>query len=133
MKSLPMIAGVVLGLIVGVPLGMSRAPAAEEALSADKPKPAYLIAGWNELQPDRLKPFGEAVVPLARKAGLQGLAAAKAEVLEGQWPYSGIVIVQKYDSLQALRDFWNSPEHAEAKKLRAGLIESHFVLAVQGR
>ena len=98
------------------------------------PKPAYLVASWDLLHPDhpeQLKPFVDAAVPLANKAGFEPLAGSPPQVLEGVWPYKGVIIVQKYTSMRALQDFWNSREHAAAKKLREGLVDSHFVIAVE--
>ena len=68
---------------------------------------------------------------MAQKAGLKMLAASRAEVLEGEWPYRGIVIVQEYTSMDQLLNFWRSADHAEAKKLREGHVDSHFVIAVE--
>jgi uncharacterized protein (DUF1330 family) len=95
------------------------------------PKPAYLVASWDIREPDKLQPFVKGVIPLAQQAGLQSLASSTPEVLEGLWPYRGTLIIQKYDSMKALRRFWNSSEHAGVKELRAGLIDSHFVVGVE--
>lgn len=95
------------------------------------PKPAYLIAAWHTKEPEALGPFSDLVLPLAQKAGYQMLAIQPPVLLEGRWPYSGKLIVQQYDSMQALEAFWNSPSHAKAKQLRAGKVDSHFVLAVE--
>jgi hypothetical protein len=35
--------------------------------------------------------------------------------------------------MQALLDFWRSPENDAAQKLRDGHIDSHFVLAVEAQ
>lgn len=124
------LAAALVGFLLGASINHSNATPAPTSTGTHA---AYLIAGWNILQPERSRPFGDAVVPLARRAGFQPLAAAPAQVLEGQWPYSGIVILQKYDSMQALQEFWFSPEHTEVKKLRDGLIDSHFVVAVEAQ
>jgi len=93
---------------------------------------AYLVVGWQINAPDKLEPFGEAVVPLANQAGFKMLAINDAHLLEGEWPYSGTLIVQQYDSMAALKAFWQSPEHREVIKLREDYIDSHFVVAVEG-
>jgi uncharacterized protein (DUF1330 family) len=105
--------------------GMSTPP------SVGRARPAYVVASWDILHPDQLQPFAEAVVPLAQKAGFESLVDARPQVLEGSWPYKGIVIVQKYPSMRALLDFWRAPEHEAAKKLRERHVESHFVIALE--
>jgi uncharacterized protein (DUF1330 family) len=53
------------------------------------------------------------------------------EVLEGNWPY-GNVAIERFDSMQALREFWYSDGYQEAKKLREGLSTINFIVAVEG-
>ena len=104
------IAGVLLGCFYGADtLSVSKA-------GPDRP-PAYLLAGWNVTKPKELGPFSELVVPLAEKSGFEMVAANPPKLLEGEWPYTGIVIFQRYDSLAALERFWHSEEHEEIKKL----------------
>lgn len=117
------IACFVLGLAAGIGYAKHETPNERTA--------AYLIASWEVLQADRLQPFSEAVVPLAEKAGFKMLAASPPQILEGRWPQRSNVIVQKYNSMDELFTFWHSAEHAEVKKLREGIIDSHFVIAVE--
>jgi uncharacterized protein (DUF1330 family) len=97
-------------------------------------KAAYLIAGSKAVQApaDRMAAYREAAGPLARAAGMQMLGAGQAgstlQVLEGKWPYDGRVAVEKFRSMKALLDFWNSPAYQKAKKLRE---ETHFIIAVE--
>jgi uncharacterized protein (DUF1330 family) len=124
-------AGLAISFGLGAAFAMSRISTVNARIAAFGPKPAYLVASWDLRHPDQLKPFVDAAVPLAKKAGFEPLAGSKPQVLEGVWPYQGVVIVQKYKSLRALQDFWNSPEHIQTKKLREGLVDSHFVVAVE--
>jgi uncharacterized protein (DUF1330 family) len=103
----------------------------EETRSRDKP--AYLVASWKVIHPNELQPFTDAAVPLAQKAGYVSLGGGQPQVLEGRWPEGTTLIVQRYRSMQALLDFWHSPEHATAVKLREPHIESHFVVAVEAQ
>ncbi len=41
------------------------------------------------------------------------------------------MIVEKFSSMDALLSFWNSPEYQAAKRLREGLIEANFIIAVE--
>jgi uncharacterized protein (DUF1330 family) len=38
-----------------------------------------------------------------------------------------------YRSMDDLLAFWNSPDYEEAKKLRAGMVEMNFIVAIEGR
>lgn len=132
MKALLYSAGIVGSFALGLVVGRVRGPDVHDPAAAARPVPAYLVASWDILSPpEELKPFAEAAVPLAAKAGLRILADSKPRLLEGQWPYKGVLIVQEYTSMQALVDFWDSADHVAAKKLREGRIDSHFVVAVE--
>jgi uncharacterized protein (DUF1330 family) len=97
-------------------------------------KAAYLIAGIKARQasPERMAAYRDAAGPLARQAGMQMLASGESartvQVLEGKWPYDGRIAVEKFRSMKALLDFWNSPEYQKAKTLRE---EAHFIVALE--
>jgi uncharacterized protein (DUF1330 family) len=130
-RTLVYFAGWTLSFFLGVMLSRNRISAVNPEMASTGPKAAYLVASWDLIHPDQLKPFGDVVVPLAKKAGYEPLVASAPQVLEGVWPYKGVLIVQKYTSMRALQKFWDSPEHAAAKRLRGGLIDSQFVVAVE--
>jgi uncharacterized protein (DUF1330 family) len=52
-------------------------------------------------------------------------------LLEGEWPHKGSLMLYKCSSMQALLDFWNSAEYQQAMKLRAGIVESNFTVAIE--
>jgi uncharacterized protein (DUF1330 family) len=54
-------------------------------------------------------------------------------VLEGEWPYEGFFIIEKYPSMEALKTFWYSPGYQEAIKLRQGFRKTNFIIAVEER
>ena len=54
-------------------------------------------------------------------------------MLEGTWPVSGSLTVERYRSMEELLAFWNSPGYQDAKKLRAGNVEMNFIVAIEGR
>jgi len=97
-------------------------------------KAAYLIAASNPVPapPERMAKYREAAGPLARQAGVKllgaGAAGSTLQVLEGEWPYQGRVAVERFRSMKALLDFWNSPEYQKAKKFRT---EANFIVAVE--
>jgi uncharacterized protein (DUF1330 family) len=126
-----------LGLAAFFALGYSVAhmqlPAAHAQGVAEKA--AYLIASTKSLAPDKMGPYREAAGPLAKNAGMQMVAAGEAgrtiQVLEGKYPYEGRIAIERFRSMKALLDFWNSPGYQNAKKLREGLMETNFIIAVE--
>ena len=100
-------------------------------------KAAFLIAATNPTSapPEKMAKYREAAGPLAKQAGMQLLGAGVPgsntfQVLEGKWPYQGRVAVEKFRSMKALQDFWNSPAYQEAKKNRT---EANFIIAVEAQ
>jgi uncharacterized protein (DUF1330 family) len=122
-------AGLVVSFALGAVFGLKRT-SIDAVLEGDRHRAAYLVASQDILHPDQLKTFSAVVIPLARKAGLQTLAAAEPEVLEGNWP-KGVLFVQRYNSMEALLKFWRSAENEAAQKLREGHVNSHFIVAVE--
>ena len=131
MKSILYLAGLIASFVLGVWLSSRLSTALSTQLGVSKTRPVYLVASWDVVHPDQLKPFVDAALPLAQKIGFEPLADAEPQVLEGSWPYRGIVIVQKYPSMRALLKFWQSPENEAAQKLREAHVDSHFIIAVE--
>jgi uncharacterized protein (DUF1330 family) len=98
-------------------------------------KPAFMIASVNVVEPDKMGPYMEAAGPLFAAAGVDaiavGVAGSSLQLLEGEWPYKGSLMLYKCSSMDALLEFWNSPEYQEAKKLREGIVEANFTVAIE--
>lgn len=76
--------------------------------------------------------YGPAAARLvAQFGGEYVLRAPGAALLEGAWGDGASVVISKWPDKAAALAFWNSPEYAEAKKLRAGLADVQ-VLLVEG-
>ena len=116
-------------------LGYATAHWHAPAPRAQGVKPAYVIVSAEFLERDKLGPYNEAAQPLAQQAGIQVIAAGATgsgvHVLEGEWPYKGAVLLEKYDSMSALLSFWNSSGYQEAKKLREGFVKTNFIIAME--
>jgi uncharacterized protein (DUF1330 family) len=99
-------------------------------------KPAYIVVSGQSIDPDAMAPYYEAAQPLADAAGIEVLGRSDSisddQVLEGEWTQPGFVIVEKFSSMQALKDFWYSDEYQEAKKLREGAVKMNFIVAIEG-
>ena len=99
------------------------------------PKPAFLIVSSERIAgvtQEDYGPYLAAAGPLARNAGLSMLASAQEPLLlEGQWPYKNVAI-ERFESMQAVKDFWYSNGYQAAKKLREGLSKINFIIAIEG-
>jgi uncharacterized protein (DUF1330 family) len=92
-----------------------NAPAAAE-------RPAYLLVQGTVTDREGFKAYSAALPPIYRKYGGEYLALVPAphlQVLEGTAEMRSIVLA-RFASKAAARAFWDSPEYAEAKQLRAG-------------
>jgi uncharacterized protein (DUF1330 family) len=76
--------------------------------------------------------YGAAAAALIPKFGGEYLLRGPgAECLEGSFGEGASMVISKWPDRAAIRAFWNSPEYAEAKKLREGLAEVQ-VLVIDG-
>ena len=102
---------------------------------AETEKTAYMIASVNVVEPDKMGPYMEVCGPLFAAAGIEliavGVAESSVELLEGEWPYNGALQLYKCGSMDALVKFWNSPEYQEAMKLREGIVQTNFTVAIE--
>jgi uncharacterized protein (DUF1330 family) len=73
--------------------------------------------------------YQAAVGPLIERfGGRYVMIGHKLQVLEGDFPEGGGNVVSVWADRGAALRFWNSPEYAEVKKLRAGLGQFQVVL-----
>jgi uncharacterized protein (DUF1330 family) len=85
-------------------------------------RPAYLLVQGHVTDREGFKAYSASLPPIYRKYRGQYIAMVPApmlEVVEGD-PENRSVVIARFPSRDAARAFWNSPEYAEAKKLRAG-------------
>ena len=65
--------------------------------------------------------YAKAVPPLIEKfGGRYVLMATGGETIEGGWSDRPSSVISEWPDREAAHKFWNSPEYAEAKKLREG-------------
>ena len=106
------------------------------AANEEPAKPAYMLISVNEIHPDKMGPYKKSVGPVAAKfGGIELLAVAplnKIQVMEGEWEKPGLLVLEKFESMDALQQFWHSDEYKEVKKLREGHAEVNFFIAVEG-
>jgi uncharacterized protein (DUF1330 family) len=92
--------------------------------------PAYMIVVANIANREAfLTGYGAAAARLVERfGGRYMLRAPGAELLEGSFGDGASVVVSEWPDKESARRFWNSPEYAEAKALRAGIAECQVVL-----
>lgn len=99
-------------------------------------KQAYMISCGDIVAPEKMAAYIETSAPLFRAAGSKEIAFGRISdnnihVLEGYWPYKDLVMIIEFPSMDVLTNFWNSAEYQEAKKLRDGVVEPNFTIAIE--
>ena len=135
-SKIPIYATALTAFFLGIIIGASSFSNARSVPESNSQKPAYLVVSGKILHPEKLEPYASAALPLAEAAGLEYLSQAQSpqdiEVLEGEWPYSGALFIERYNSMKALKDFWYSDGYQEAIKLREEHVDIDFIVAVEG-
>jgi uncharacterized protein (DUF1330 family) len=73
--------------------------------------------------------YGTAAAKLVEQFGGRYLLRAPgAELLEGAFGDGASVVISEWPNKEAAWRFWNSPEYAEAKKLRDGIADCQVLL-----
>jgi len=90
--------------------------------------PAYLIARVHVTDPERYKGYA-ALTPaaIAKHGGRFVVRGGAVTTLEGP-PENDRVVVIEFPSAERAREFWSSPEYAEAKSKRQGAASGQFIL-----
>ena len=80
----------------------------------------YLLIEADVLKPEQYAVYREAVTPVIAQYGGRFLVrGGEVEVFEGEYNGRRRVVIE-FDSKEAARGFWDSPEYAPIKKLREG-------------
>lgn len=92
--------------------------------------PAYMIVTAKIADRDAfIAGYGAAAAALVEKfGGRYVLRGPGAQLLEGQFGDGASMVISEWPSKEAALAFWNSPEYAEARKLRDGVAECQIVL-----
>lgn len=79
---------------------------------------AYIVAQLKVHDPAGFQRYREAVTPLVdRFGGRYRVRGGELEVLEGDWPYPRLTIIE-FQSRDAARLFYDSPEYQKILPLR---------------
>lgn len=92
--------------------------------------PAYMIVTAAIHDRDAfISGYGAAAAALIPKFGGEYLLRGPgAELLEGEFGDGASMVISKWPTRDAAREFWNSPEYGEAKKLREGMADVQVLL-----
>lgn len=92
--------------------------------------PAYMIITAKIADRDAfIQGYGVAAARLATQfGGKYVLRGPGATLLEGEWGDGASMVISEWPDKAAALAFWNSPEYAEAKKLREGIAEVQVLL-----
>ena len=92
---------------------------------------AYVIANVTVKDPVRYEDYRRLVSPtLARFGGRFIARGGQVEVLEGAWHGTRLVLLE-FPSMEAARNWWSSPEYAEAKLIRQATSEGTLLMFLQ--
>jgi uncharacterized protein (DUF1330 family) len=92
--------------------------------------PAYMIVVAKVADRETfISGYGAAAGALVdRFGGRYLLRGPGAELLEGSFGEGASVVISEWPDKETVHRFWNSPEYAEAKKLREGLADCQVLL-----
>lgn len=92
--------------------------------------PAYMIVTAKVHDRERfITGYGAAAAALIPRFGGQYLLRGPgAECLEGNFGEGASMVISRWPDRAAAKAFWNSPEYAEAKRLRDGLADVQVLL-----
>jgi uncharacterized protein (DUF1330 family) len=90
--------------------------------------PAYVIANVTVKDPVRYEDYRRLVTPtLAKFGGRFIVRGGRVDVLEGDWRPGRLVLIE-FPSADAAREWWNSPEYSEARRIRQATSEGTLLL-----
>ena len=92
--------------------------------------PAYMIVTAKISDRDAfISGYGAAAAKLVAKfGGTYVLRGPGARLLEGDFGDGASMVISEWPDRASAEAFWNSPEYAEAKKLRAGIADCQVLL-----
>jgi uncharacterized protein (DUF1330 family) len=105
----------------------------------NRAKAAYMITSGNITDPSRMAEYLEKALPLFKKAGAAEVAfghenAKNIALLEGAWDFPGLVMIFKFPSMDAVHEFWDSPDYQAVKKFRDnGVVDPNFTIVIEDR
>ena len=101
-------------------------------LGRDAGQPGYLVADIEVTDPDMYTEYAAGVPDtVAAYGGRYLIRGAQGEVLEGSWTPKRLVVLE-FESLERVKEWYNSPEYADLKKLRHSASKGNAIFAEGG-
>ena len=95
-------------------------------------QPGYLVADIEVTDPDMYTEYAAGVPDtVAAYDGRYLIRGAQGEVLEGSWTPKRLVVLE-FESLERVKEWYNSPEYADLKKLRHSASKGNAIFAEGG-
>ena len=89
---------------------------------------AYIIANVEVTNPTQYEEYKKWSTEAMKAHGAEVcVRGGKVEVLEGDWHPARLVVVE-FPSAAAAREWWNSPEYSEAKRIRQATSEGTLLI-----
>jgi uncharacterized protein (DUF1330 family) len=89
---------------------------------------AYAVVDVRVTDPDRYAEYREkAPKTIAQYGGKYLARGGTVEVLEGEWSPQRLVVLE-FESIERLREWYDSPEYAPLKTLRTETTSTEFVV-----
>lgn len=89
--------------------------------------PAYVIVQIEVTHSNQYEKYKELAPPSIQQYGGRYLVRGQpVETLEGSWSPKRFVILE-FESVQKAKDWWNSPEYREAKRLRQASAQTEMI------
>ena len=89
---------------------------------------AYAVVNVRVTDPEGYAQYTQkAPQTIARYGGKYLARGGTVEVLEGEWSPQRLVVLE-FESVERLREWYNSPEYAPLKKLRTETSSTEFVI-----
>lgn len=90
--------------------------------------PAYVIVDSRVLNPEGMKPYAEKVgATLAAHGGRPVVNGSNITVLEGDWTPNRLIVLQ-FDSVDAAKGWYNSPEYQAILPHRLDNTDDRFLI-----
>jgi uncharacterized protein (DUF1330 family) len=90
--------------------------------------PAYVIAMVDIKDPVRYESYRAMVLPTITAYGGRFIArGGHTDVLEGAWAPRRVVIIE-FPTLARAKEWWSSPEYAEARAIRQATSEGTLIV-----
>ena len=90
--------------------------------------PAYVVVDIHVTDPVNYEEYKKLAPPsIAAYGGRYIARGGRTELLEGTWMPSRLVIVE-FDSVERAQQWLNSPEYAEARKMRHRTADTNMVV-----